>query len=67
MTVPATDEHRTGPPTFRTGADMTIDDRMMRIDTLLCILFSGLCSHPLATTLIPPAELEQLRAILPKE
>lgn len=65
MSVSA-DEYTTG-PAFKTGPDMTIDDRMMRIDTLLCILFAGLCNHPLATTLIPPAELAQLKAILPKE
>jgi len=40
---------------------------MARIDTLLCILFSGLTSHPLANTLIPPKELEELRAMLPKD
>lgn len=39
---------------------------MIRIDTLLCILFGGLTSHPLANTLIPPAELEQLKALLPQ-
>ncbi len=53
--------------TFNTGPDMTPDDRMKRIDTLLCILFAGLTSHPLATTLIPPEQLAQLKAILPQE
>jgi hypothetical protein len=43
----------------------TVEERMARIDTLLCILFQGLTSHPLANTLIPPAELELLRAMLP--
>jgi len=61
------DEYTPQKQRFKTGPDMTVDDRMLRIDTLLCILFSGLCNHPLATTLIPPAELAQLKAILPKE
>ena len=56
-----------GRATFNTGPDMTADDRMKRIDTLLCILFAGLTSHPLATTLIPPEQLAQLKAILPQE
>jgi len=63
----STDEYAPRKPTFKTGPDMTIDDRMMRIDTLLCILFSGLVAHPLATTLIPPEQLAQLKAILPQE
>jgi hypothetical protein len=42
----------------------TVEERMARIDTLLCILFQGLTSHPLANTLIPPKELELLRAML---
>jgi hypothetical protein len=46
---------------------MTTEERMMRIDTLLCILFGGLVNHPLATTLVPPAELEQLKRILPQD
>lgn len=46
---------------------MTVEDRMTRIDTLLCILFQGLVSHPLANTLIPPKELEELRAMLPRD
>ena len=50
----------------RVEVEMTLEDRMLRVDTLLCILFAGLVSHPLATTLIPPAELAQLRAILPQ-
>ena len=45
----------------------TVEERMARIDTLLCILFQGLVSHPLANTLIPPKELEMLRAMLPKD
>lgn len=54
-------------PTFNTGPDMTTDDRLKRVDTLLCVLFAGLVAHPLATTLIPPEQLAQLRAILPQE
>lgn len=45
---------------------MTVEERMERIDTLLCILFGGLTSHPLANTLIPPAELAALKAMLPQ-
>jgi len=45
----------------------TVEERMARIDTLLCILFSGLTNHPLANTLIPPSELAQLRAMLPRD
>jgi hypothetical protein len=50
-----------------TASAMTMEDRMIRIDTLLCILFGGLTAHPLANTLIPPNELEQLRKLLPQE
>jgi hypothetical protein len=46
---------------------MTLEERVLRIDTLLCILFNGLTSHPLANQLIPPDELKQLRAILPQD
>lgn len=53
--------------TVTTESDMTTEQRMMRIDTLLCILFGGLVNHPLATTLVPPAELEQLKRILPQD
>ena len=53
--------------TINTGPDMSTEDRLLRVDTLLCILFSGLTSHPLANTLVPPAELEKLRALLPRE
>ena len=53
--------------TVKTGTDMTTEERMIRIDTLLCILFGGLVNHPLATTLVPPAELEQLKRILPQD
>jgi hypothetical protein len=45
---------------------MTVEERLERIDTLLCILFGGLTSHPLANTLIPPAELAALKAMLPQ-
>ena len=40
---------------------------MARIDMLLCILFGGLTSHPLANTLIPPKELELLKSLLPQD
>jgi hypothetical protein len=46
--------------------EMTVEERLARIDTLLCILFGGLTSHPLANTLIPPAELAALKAMLPQ-
>lgn len=46
---------------------MTLEERMTRIDTLLCILFAGLTSHPMAKAMIPEAELAQLRAILPQD
>jgi hypothetical protein len=42
-----------------------MEQRLVRIDTLLCILFGGLTSHPLANTLVPPAELAELKRILP--
>jgi len=45
--------------------DLTTEQRLVRIDTLLCILFGGLTSHPLANTLVPPAELAELKPILP--
>lgn len=43
----------------------TNEERLERIDTLLCLLFEGLVAHPLATTMIPPEQLEQLRRVLP--
>ena len=46
---------------------ITLEERIMRLDTLMCILFGGLVAHPLASSLIPPAELDKLRALLPKE
>lgn len=46
---------------------MTMEDRIERIDILLCILFHGLTSHPLANTLIPPDQLAQLKALLPRD
>lgn len=46
--------------------EITSEERLARIDVLLCLLFKGLTSHPLASTLIPPAELAELRAILPQ-
>jgi hypothetical protein len=45
--------------------EITLEKRILRIDTLLCILFGGLTSHPLANTLVPPAELAELRRLLP--
>lgn len=45
--------------------EMTMEQRLIRVDTLLCILFGGLTSHPLANTLVPPAELAELKRILP--
>lgn len=47
--------------------EMTAQERLVRIDTLLCILFGGLTSHPLANTLVPPAELAELKRILPTQ
>jgi hypothetical protein len=47
--------------------EMTDRQRLERIDTLLCILFAGLTAHPLATSLIPPNELELLRNMLPQD
>jgi hypothetical protein len=46
---------------------MTLEQRMERIDTLLCILFSGLVNHPMAKAMIPENELAQLRALLPQD
>ena len=51
---------------FKTD-DLTIEQRIERIDTLLCILFGGLVANPLAPNLIPYKELEMLRAMLPKD
>lgn len=45
----------------------TVEERLARIDTLLCILFQGLTSHPTANMLIPPKELAELRALLPRD
>jgi len=44
--------------------DMTLEQRMIRIDTLMCILFGGLVRHPLANTMLPPEELAELRKLL---
>lgn len=55
----------TGVATVEQKHEMTVEERLARIDTLLCILFGGLTSHPLANTLIPPAELAMLKAMLP--
>jgi hypothetical protein len=46
---------------------ITLEERIVRLDTLMCILFGGLVAHPLASSLVPPAELDRLRALLPKE
>lgn len=53
--------------TVTMSPELSLEDRMVRIDTLLCILFAGLTSHPMAKSLIPEAELEQMRALLPKD
>lgn len=45
---------------------LEMSERMQRVDTLLSLLFEGLVAHPLATTMIPPDQLEQLRKILNK-
>lgn len=44
--------------------DLTLEQRITRCDTLLCILFGGLVRHPLANTLLPPEELAELRKLL---
>ena len=54
-------------PAASEQCEMTLEDRMVRIDTLLCILFAGLTSHPMAKSLIPEAELAQLRSLLPQD
>ena len=46
--------------------DLTMEQRIERIDTLLCILFSGLVANPLAPNLIPFDELQMLKAMLPE-
>lgn len=53
--------------TVNLSPEMALEDRMVRIDTLLCILFAGLTSHPMAKALIPEAELAQLKALLPSD
>lgn len=53
--------------TVNLSPEMTLEDRMVRIDTLLCILFAGLTSHPMAGAVIPEAELAQLRSLLPQD
>ena len=47
--------------------DLTLEQRIERIDTLLCILFAGLVANPLAPNLIPYEELEMLKAMLPQK
>lgn len=44
--------------------NLTLEQRMARVDSLLCILFGGLVRHPLANTLLPPEELAELRNML---
>jgi hypothetical protein len=58
---------RTVTMTVTTTPEITLEDRMVRIDTLLCILFSGLVNHPMAKAMIPDTELAQLRALLPQD
>jgi hypothetical protein len=58
---------RTVTMTVTTTPEITLEDRMVRIDTLLCILFSGLVNHPMAKAMIPDNELAQLRALLPQD
>jgi hypothetical protein len=53
--------------TVTTAPVMTLEQRVERLDTLMCILFSGLVNHPMAKAMIPENELEQLRAILPQD
>lgn len=43
---------------------LTLEQRVMRVDTLLCVLFGGLVRHPLANTMLPPEELNELRKLL---
>ena len=42
------------------------EERLARIDLLLCLLFDGLVNHPLATTMIPPDQLAAIKSILPR-
>lgn len=44
--------------------EMTMEQRVLRIDTLMCVWFGGLLRHPLANTLLPPDELGELRKLL---
>jgi hypothetical protein len=44
--------------------DLTLEQRVMRCDTLLCVLFGGFIRHPLANNLLPPEELTELRQLL---
>jgi hypothetical protein len=44
--------------------DLTLEQRLLRVDTLLCVLFGGLVRHPLANTMLPPEELNELRKLL---
>jgi len=44
--------------------DLTLEQRVMRVDTLMCIMFGGMLRHPLANTLLPPEELTELRKLL---
>lgn len=41
-----------------------MEQRVLRIDTLMCVWFGGLLRHPLANTLLPPDELGELRKLL---
>lgn len=44
--------------------DLTLEQRVARIDVLLCVFFGGVLRHPLANTLLPPEELTELRKLL---
>lgn len=46
------------------NSEMTDHERIVRIDALLCLLVGGIVTHPLATTMIPPAELDTLRKFI---
>lgn len=43
---------------------LTLEQRVERIDVLLCVWFGGMLRHPLANTMLPPEELAELRKLL---
>jgi hypothetical protein len=47
--------------------ELTLEQRIIRLDMLMCLFFGAIIQHPMATSLVPPAELEKLREILPNE